>query len=130
MALVRVSDEAMEAVNMVRTGKASFVVLEYVDDKMCEVADIGRGPMGSPQESWESFATDEHFPEDECRLGLVNFRYVSPTDKVERQKLALVHWAPGRSSMKARMVASFGLKGVKAQMGSGGISCSLQAHNL
>tara|TARA_R110002050_G_scaffold112982_1_gene227522 strand:+ start:926 stop:1384 length:459 start_codon:yes stop_codon:yes gene_type:complete len=133
MSLITLSNECLEAALKTKSGKASHCIFKYVDNTKVEIESISEnscreGQSASPRDAWAE--VEALFPEDRCLLALVNLRYFSEVDSVERAKLILVHWAPARAPMKEKMVASFSLNGIISQLGSGGIAHRHQAGNV
>ena len=133
MSLITLSDECLAAALKAKSGKVTYCFLKFVNNTTVEVESLSEtscrdGKSVSPREAWAE--VEAKFPEDRCVLALVNVRYLSEVDAVERAKLILVHWAPARASMKEKMVASFSLNGIINQLGSSGIAHRHQAGNV
>ena len=77
------------------------------------------------EEQWDHFIS--HLPQENCAYGLAEFKYISPTDGVERRKTVFVLWAPSAAPRKDKMMVAFSANGVVNKIGSGGIGCRVQA---
>ena len=76
------------------------------------------------EEQWDYSIS--HFPKENCGYGTAEFKYISPTDGVERMKTVFVLWTPSGAPRNDKMMMAFSANGVVNKLASGGIGCRIQ----
>uniref|UniRef100_A0A7S4NR58 ADF-H domain-containing protein n=1 Tax=Paramoeba aestuarina TaxID=180227 RepID=A0A7S4NR58_9EUKA len=122
--VINFNDECVELAQSVKRGKTAHAIFSITDSNSCSIAYSSNEKKASCEEQWEDFTS--HLPKDSCAYGIAGFKYVSPTDQVERCKTVFVLWAPSGSKQKDKMMVAFSSNGVVNKIGSGGIGCRVQ----